>query len=149
MRPLPTNARGFAQERCGASLFHSQRRVLDAPEHGGSWEEIWRSLEEIEFVDLDFVVAYALRLGSALTIARFGLFLEQHTDELLVEERHLEIDHPVRGRMKMPGMPIKMDGGVGVAFEAAPLLGAHTDEVLAGIGLAAEEIADLRRDGVI
>ena len=64
--------------------------VLDAPEHGGGWEEIWRSLEGIEFVDLDFVVEYALRLGSALTIARTGFFLEQHKDELLVEERHLE-----------------------------------------------------------
>jgi predicted transcriptional regulator of viral defense system len=65
--------------------------VLDAPEHGGSWEEIWRSLEGIEFVDLDFVVEYALRLGSALTVARVGFFLEQHKDELLVEERHLEV----------------------------------------------------------
>ena len=64
--------------------------VLDAPDHGGGWEEIWRSLETIEFVDLDFVVAYARRLGSALTVARVGLFLEQHKDQLLVEDRHLE-----------------------------------------------------------
>ena len=67
--------------------------VLDAPERGGSWEEIWRSLEGIEFVDLDFVVEYALRLGSALTVARVGFFLEQHKDELLVEDRHLEALH--------------------------------------------------------
>lgn len=67
--------------------------VLDAPEHGGSWEEIWRSLEGIEFVDLDFVVEYALRLGSALTVARVGFFLEQHKDELLVEDRYLEVLH--------------------------------------------------------
>ncbi len=64
--------------------------VLDVPEHGGGWEEIWRSLEAIEFVDLDFVVAYALRLKSALTVARVGFYLEQHKDELLVEARHLE-----------------------------------------------------------
>lgn len=64
--------------------------VLDAPQHGGSWEEIWRSLESIEFVDLDFVVTYALRLGSALSIARVGFYLEQHRNELLVEERHLD-----------------------------------------------------------
>lgn len=65
--------------------------VLDAPQHGGGWEEIWRSLEDIEFFDLDLVVEYALRLGSALTIARVGFFLEQHTDALMVEERHLEV----------------------------------------------------------
>jgi hypothetical protein len=34
--------------------------------------------------------AHALRLGSALTVARAGFFLEQHKDELLVEDRHLE-----------------------------------------------------------
>ncbi len=63
--------------------------VLDAPEHGGGWEEIWRSLEAIEFFDLDFVIAYARRLHSALTAARVGFFLEQHKDQLLVEDRHL------------------------------------------------------------
>lgn len=64
--------------------------VLDAPIYSGDWEEIWRSLEAIEFFDLDFVVDYALRLGSAVTVARVGFFLEQHKDELLVEKRHLE-----------------------------------------------------------
>lgn len=64
--------------------------VLDAPQYGGGWEEIWRSLEAIEFVDLDFVVEYALRLDSALTVARVGFFLEQHREELMVEDRHLE-----------------------------------------------------------
>lgn len=64
--------------------------VLDAPDHGGGWEEIWRSLESVAFFDLDAVVDYALKLGSALTIARVGFYLEQHRDTLMVEERHLE-----------------------------------------------------------
>jgi len=64
--------------------------VLDSPDYGGGWEEIWRSLESVEFFDLDFVVDYALRLGAALTIARVGFFLEQHRAELMVELRHLE-----------------------------------------------------------
>jgi len=64
--------------------------VLDAPDHGGGWEEIWRSLEAIEFFDLDFVVEYALLLGTALTTARVGFFLEQHKERLLVDDLHLE-----------------------------------------------------------
>jgi len=63
--------------------------VLHAPEHGGGWEEIWRSLETVEFFDLDAVISYTLALKNALTAARVGLYLEQHRDDLFVEERHL------------------------------------------------------------
>jgi len=34
--------------------------VLDRPEFAGGWEEIWRSLEAVEFFDLDRVVEYTL-----------------------------------------------------------------------------------------
>jgi predicted transcriptional regulator of viral defense system len=64
--------------------------VLHAPDKGGGWEEIWRSLQMVEFFDLDAVVEYAHRLGSALTAARVGFFLEQHREALMVEEPHLE-----------------------------------------------------------
>jgi predicted transcriptional regulator of viral defense system len=64
--------------------------VMDSPEHGGGWEEIWRSLGSIEFFDLDAIVAYAQRLGTASTAARVGLFLDQHRERLMVEERHLD-----------------------------------------------------------
>lgn len=63
--------------------------VLDAPDKGGGWEEIWRSLEMVEFFDLDAVIDYAGRLGSAVTSARVGFFLEQHREPLMVEDRHL------------------------------------------------------------
>lgn len=64
--------------------------VLHTPALGGSWEEIWRSLEMVEFFDLDAVITYALRLGSATTIARVGLFLEQHRERLFVEDAALD-----------------------------------------------------------
>ncbi len=64
--------------------------VLHAPGLGGGWEEIWRSLELIEFLDLEALISYALRLGSATTAARVGLFLDQHRERLFVEEEHLD-----------------------------------------------------------
>lgn len=64
--------------------------VLDAPHRCGSWEEVWRSLEMVEFFDLEAVVDYARKLGSALTAARVGFFLEQHREPLMVEDRHLD-----------------------------------------------------------
>jgi predicted transcriptional regulator of viral defense system len=71
------------------SLERTLVDVLDAPAYGGGWEEIWRSLESVEFFDLDAVSDYALKLGSAVTVARVGFYLEQHRDQLMVEERHL------------------------------------------------------------
>jgi len=64
--------------------------VLDAPDKGGGWEEIWRSLEMVEFFDLDAIIACTRSLGSALTAARVGLFLEQHREVLMVEDKHLK-----------------------------------------------------------
>ena len=45
----------------------------------------------VEFFDLDAVIAYAVRLASAVTVARLGFFLEQHREELMVEDRHLDL----------------------------------------------------------
>ena len=71
--------------------------VLDRPGLSGSWEEIWRSLESVEFFDLDKVVEYALLLGNATTAAKVGFFLEQHRETLMVEDRHLkELQVPAR-----------------------------------------------------
>lgn len=64
--------------------------VLARPELTGSSEEIWRSLEAVEFFDLDQVIDYVHVLENATTAARVGFFLEQHKDELMVEEVHLE-----------------------------------------------------------
>jgi crotonobetainyl-CoA:carnitine CoA-transferase CaiB-like acyl-CoA transferase len=70
--------------------------------------------------------------------------------ELLADEMVVELDHPVAGRIKLLGNPMKF-AGTPVGFRRPPpLLGQHTDEVLAGwIGLTSAEIAQLRKDGVI
>ncbi len=64
--------------------------VFDAPDKGGGWEEIWRSLESVEFFDLDAVIDYTRTLGSAIAAARVGLFLDQHREPLMVEDAHLD-----------------------------------------------------------
>lgn len=58
--------------------------VLDRPELSGTWEEIWRSLESIEFLDLERVVHYVELLRNATTAAKVGFFLDQHRETLMV-----------------------------------------------------------------
>lgn len=60
--------------------------VLDRPDLGGGWEEIWRSLEGLSILSFGEVVAYVKRLANATTASRVGYFLEQHRDLLAVDE---------------------------------------------------------------
>jgi predicted transcriptional regulator of viral defense system len=64
--------------------------VLDRPELSGSWEEIWRSLSSIEFFDIEQIIEYVLLLGNATTAAKVGFFLEQHQEDLMVEDNYLK-----------------------------------------------------------
>lgn len=64
--------------------------VLDRPYLCGSWEEIWLSLEGIEYLDMDQVLKYALLLANSTTIAKLGFFLETHREALMVPEHYLE-----------------------------------------------------------
>ncbi len=72
------------------SLERTVVDVLDRLQLVGSWEEIWRSLEEIEYLDLDKVLEYALVLGNATTIAKTAFFLETHQESLMVPDGLLQ-----------------------------------------------------------
>jgi predicted transcriptional regulator of viral defense system len=82
------------------SLERTLVDVMNRPDLSGTWEEIWRSLESVEFFDLDKVVEYALLLENATTAAKVGFFLEQHRETLMVDDAHLK---PLRDlRPKQP-----------------------------------------------
>ena len=72
------------------SLERTLVDVLNRPDISGSWEEIWRSLESVEFFDLDKVVEYVYLLKNATTAMKVGFFLEQNRESLMVEDRFLD-----------------------------------------------------------
>ena len=61
----------------------------------------------------------------------------------------VESEHPAYGAFTALGSPLRMGDGAPAAPSPPPLLGEHTDEVLAEAGLAPEEIAALRQEGVV
>lgn len=68
--------------------------------------------------------------------------------QLLAEGLVVEHEHPRVGKYRSMGKAIKM--GVGDRpTTRAPLLGEHTDEVLAGFGFRGEEITALRANGTV
>ncbi|MHB1460654.1 MAG: hypothetical protein ACYC1M_05170 [Armatimonadota bacterium] len=63
--------------------------MLNRPELSGGWEEVWRSLEMVEYFHIDIVVKYVKALGNATTAAKVGFFLQQHEVQLMVSASHL------------------------------------------------------------
>jgi crotonobetainyl-CoA:carnitine CoA-transferase CaiB-like acyl-CoA transferase len=60
-----------------------------------------------------------------------------------------EADHPVGGRYKVIPPPVRFARAPASVRRPAPLVGEHTDEVLAEVGYAADTIAALHRDGAV
>jgi predicted transcriptional regulator of viral defense system len=100
---IPTSLKEKGKERFGVtsvdrlgqtvfvtSLERTLVDILDRPNLCGSWEEIWRSLEAIEYFNIDAVLDYAFLLENATTIAKLGFFLETHRDALFISDQHLE-----------------------------------------------------------
>jgi len=86
------------------SLERTLVDVLDRPYLCGSWEDIWLSLESIEYLDMDQVLQYALLLANSTTIAKLGFFLESHQEAMMIPEYYLE-----KLRTHCPVQPHYMD----------------------------------------
>jgi CoA:oxalate CoA-transferase len=70
--------------------------------------------------------------------------------QVIAREMIVEVDHPVAGMTKVPGIAIKMSETPGSIAAPAPVLGQHTGEILAGLlGKSQSEIAHLREIGAI
>jgi crotonobetainyl-CoA:carnitine CoA-transferase CaiB-like acyl-CoA transferase len=69
--------------------------------------------------------------------------------QVLAEELVTTLDHPAVGRYRTMTKPIKLSETPGPAPTAAPAFGQHSDEILAGYGFTAADIAALRERGVV
>ena len=63
----------------------------------------------------------------------------------MIEQHTLADGSPI----SIPGIVPKLSATPGATTWLGPDLGAHTDEVLATLGITGEALAQLRRDGVV
>ena len=61
----------------------------------------------------------------------------------------VEVEHPKMGKMKLVGNAVDMSRTPPSIDSPPPVLGEHTDEILAALGYASPAIADLRSKGAI
>jgi alpha-methylacyl-CoA racemase len=104
------------------------------------------------------------RIFLARTRAEWHAFAEQHDcclepvleldealDSELVRARQMvvELDQPGADGVRLLGVPVKMSRTPGAPAGPGPALGEHTDEVLAGLGYAEEEVAAMKESGAV
>jgi crotonobetainyl-CoA:carnitine CoA-transferase CaiB-like acyl-CoA transferase len=61
----------------------------------------------------------------------------------------VEVEHPGLGVLRQVGIPIEFGSTPGAVRTAPPLLGEHSDQILAALGMGPDEITRLRAEDVI
>jgi formyl-CoA transferase len=104
--------------------------------------EKW-TMTKTKFEAMDLLNAYDIPCGPILS-------MQELADEPSLRKTGtvVEVDHPTRGKYLSVGNPIKMSDSP-TEVKRSPLLGEHTDEVLAEVGYSTEQVAALRAERAI
>lgn len=86
-----------------------------------------------------------------IPISRINNIGEVVTDpQVLSRNMIIETEHPSSGKVRMPGVAIKLSDTPGSVERPAPTLGQHTEEILMEkLGMTAAEVEELRRKNII
>ena len=82
-------------ERLGVKILTTDKdrtfvEALEHPEYCGGFEEMYRSLEKIPYIQPDVILQYLEIRRQKNLYARVGFFLEQHRNDFHVEESFLD-----------------------------------------------------------
>ena len=73
----------------------------------------------------------------------------QNDPQALVNGYVVPFDHPVLGKIDIPGYPIHFSKNSAGTCRSAPAMGEHTNEILKEIGYSSEEISKMKTDKII
>lgn len=71
-------------------------------------------------------------------------------EQLQAREMIVSTPHTTAGRVRLPGLAVKLSASPGSVRHGAPTVGEHNDYVYGELlGLATEEVSRLRKEGII
>ena len=111
------------------------KQVFEAIEH-------W-TMTKTKFEAMDLLNQHDIPCGPILSMKELAAEPSLRATGTIVE-----VDHPKRGKYLTVGNPIKMSDSL-TEVKRSPLLGEHTDEVLAELGYGAQDIAGFRTKKVV
>ena len=114
-----------------------------AAPHGDLRDDRGVDEDKTKFEAMDILNKYDIPCGPILS-------MKEIAEEPSLRETGtiVEVDHPTRGKYLTVGNPIKLSDSPSEVTRS-PLLGEHTDEVLAELGYSPEQIEQLRAEGAI
>jgi crotonobetainyl-CoA:carnitine CoA-transferase CaiB-like acyl-CoA transferase len=114
-------------------------------------DELVRALASaVADLDADEVADHLQRLGIGAYAVRDGRDLVEMDPQLAARGFYVELGHPLVGPVLHEGVVARMSETPGLLRTPAPLLGQHTDELLARLlGMSPRTIADLHEKGVL
>jgi len=104
--------------------------------------EQW-TMTQTKFEAMDILNEHDIPCGPILSMKELA-----HEPSLRATGTIVEVDHPKRGKYLTVGNPIKLSDSL-TEVKRSPLLGEHTEEVLAELGYGTQAIATLRTSKVI
>ncbi len=126
-----------------------------SPEHffhepeGEIWERIFSDLRQIFLTKtrdewFDFLCQKDVPVGKVYTLDEVS-----SDPQVLHRQMVVELEHPIIGKLRQPGIAIKLSETPGKIRRLAPIFGEHTEEILLELGYAQSQIAELRESSVI
>lgn len=143
----------------------------------GHWKPFCRAIGREDWVNREEYATFTDRVSNRAELDRAldEIFAERTTEEWMdrlttegvpstplntvediVNDPHIEaaemiteMDHPDLGTFQAPANPVNFENLETETTQAPPMLGEHTDEVLAELGYSDEEIARFQSDGVV
>lgn len=133
----------------GRADMKADPRFATPPQRGNHALEITAEIEKwtAQFTKHDAMQ----KLGAAGVPCGAVMDTKELYDDPSMRQREIfvEIDHPVRGKIVIPGWPVKMSDSY-VKVTSSPILGADNDVIYADwLGLSKSDLAALKKEGVV